>query len=103
MFRIEKKFRGPCGNVNHVVLIDYGIAVGRERAAQTDVRIELAILIEIHDAQRIGPANFSTCGLDVAAQQSEQSRLAATVCANESHSHSRRHVEMNTTASGPAV
>src|SRR4029077_2595356 len=95
MFRIEKKFGGPCGHVNHAILINHGIAVRRERAAQTDVRIKLAILIEIYNSQRIGTADFSTGRLDVSAQEAKQRRLATPVGPHEPHSHPRSNREMD--------
>src|SRR3984893_14591568 len=95
MFGIEKKFRCPGGDMNHAVLINHGIAVRRERAAQTDIRIKLTILIEIDDAQGIGRANSSACGLEVAAEQTKQSGLAAPVRPHEPHPHSRSNGEVD--------
>ena len=76
--------------MNHAILINHGVAFRRQRAAQADVGIELAILVEVHDAQRIGFADFSARGLNVAPQQTKQRGLAAPVRTHKSHAHARR-------------
>src|SRR5271168_201689 len=91
----KEKTRGPCGYVNYAVLIDYRIAVGSKRTTEGDVGIELAILVEVHDAQRIRFLNFSARRKDVAAQQTKQCGLTATVGANESYAHAGLQGEIN--------
>ena len=56
----EQESCRPRRDVNHAVLIDHGIAVRSQRAAQSYIRIELASLIEVHDSQPVGSANFSS-------------------------------------------
>src|ERR1019366_4645214 len=90
-----KELRAPGGHVNHAILINHGIAVRSERAAQSHVRIELAILIEVDHAQRIGLVNLASGGRDFAAKQAQQRRLAAAVRADEADSHSLRQREID--------
>ena len=48
--------------MNHAVPIDDGVAVGGQRAAQGDVGIEVAGLIEVNNAQPVGAANSPPVG-----------------------------------------
>src|SRR5256885_15863852 len=50
IFAGKEKASCPRSNVYHVILINDGIAVRRKRAAQQDVWIEPAVLIEIDHA-----------------------------------------------------
>ena len=74
--------------MNHAIAINHRIAIGRERAAQSELRIEHAILIEVNDAQRIRFANRAAEGCNFAAQKAQQRGLAAAVGADEAHAHS---------------
>src|SRR6202023_2398069 len=70
--RIEEKFRGPGGDVNDAVMIEYRVPVRRKHPAQTDVRIQLAIFffndtatteiytLSLHDALPISVARISS-------------------------------------------
>ena len=82
--------------MNHAVLINHRIAVRRERATQTDVGIEFAILIEVHDAQGIGPADFPArrfrCRRAAAAADVV---FAAAVRTHQPHAHSGSNGEMD--------
>jgi len=73
--------------VNYLLAIDHRVAVWRERAAQRNVRIELAILVEVDDSQALGTADFSGFRFDVATHQTKQRGFAAAVRAHEAHSH----------------
>ncbi len=81
--------------MNHSVLKNYGIAVRRQRAAQADLRIKLAILVEINDAKRIGSANLPPREGRFSAQQAQQRGLAAAVGAYQPNSHSRSNSEID--------
>ena len=74
--------------MNHAVAINDGIAVGRKRTAQCHVRIELAVLIEVHDAQPIGAANLAAVGASSPLQQTQQRCLAAAIRADQPDAHS---------------
>ncbi len=95
MLGIKEKPCRPRSHVNHAVLINHGIAVGRQRAAQTNVGIQHAILVEVHDPQGVRLADFAARWRNVASQQAQQRGLAASVRAHKSHSHPRRDGEMN--------
>src|SRR5207302_1308571 len=76
--RKEKPCR-PCSHVNDAFLVDDRIAVRRERPAQGNIGIQHAILIEVHHSQEIGFTNRSGSCRHLALQQTQQSRLAASV------------------------
>ena len=59
LFAGEEKTRSPRSDVNHAVLIDHGIAVRGQSAAQGLVLIELAVLIEIDDPQIVRASNLA--------------------------------------------
>jgi len=57
--------------VNHAVQINHRIAVWRQRAAQSNIRIKHAILVKIHHAQKVSAADLPAGGLHLSAQQSQ--------------------------------
>ncbi len=59
LFAAEQESCRPRGNVNDPVLINHRIAFGSQSAAQRHVGIEFAGLVEVNDAQPLGPANLS--------------------------------------------
>ena len=59
VFAGERETLAPSRHVNHAVLVDHRVAVGRERAAQRQIRIELAVLVEVDDAQRRRPSDLA--------------------------------------------
>ena len=81
--------------MNHALLINHRIAIRRQGPAQSDVRIKLAILVEVHDSQSLRPANLARRRLDLSTKQPQQSRLAAAVWSDQPHAHARRNAEMN--------
>src|SRR5437899_2619045 len=58
--------------MDHAVLINHGIAVRGQRAAQGDVRIEHAALVKVHHAQKVSAADLSARRLHFTAQQAQQ-------------------------------
>ncbi len=73
--------------MNYLLAIDHRVAVWRERAAQRNVRIELAILVEVDDSQALGSANLAGLRFDVASHETKQGRLAAAVRAHQPNAH----------------
>ena len=92
----EEESRGPGGDVNDAVLIDDGIAVGRERAAQGLIFVELAVLLEVDDAQVGGALDGARGWLKLAGEQAHERGFAAAVGADEADAHSggERKVEV---------
>jgi len=95
IFSRKKKSFGPGTDVDDAILINHRVAVRRERLAQGNVRIEFAVLVEVHYSQSLGTANFAGLWLDVSAQQAQQGCLAAAVWTHQPHSHPGRHAELN--------
>ena len=83
LFAGEEESRRPSGDVDYTIAIDDGIALGRERAAQSYIGIERARLVKVDDAQPIGAANRTGCRSEIATQQAEQSSLAAAIRADQ--------------------
>ena len=48
--------------MDHALAIDHRIAVRRERPPQGEIRIELAVLVEVNDAQVLGALDLAGCG-----------------------------------------
>ena len=61
------------------VLVDDGIAVGRQSLLQCEGKVERAVLVEINDAEIVGGLDFAGLGLDLAAQEAKQGGFAASV------------------------
>ena len=87
-FSGEEETSSPGRDVNHLVLITHRIAVGSECAAQGDVGIELAILVEINDAEIVGLAHGAARGLQFTLEQAKKSGFAATIRSDEADAHS---------------
>src|SRR5262249_55525127 len=51
IFTTKKKASRPSRDVDDAILINDGIAVQRESTTEEHIKIELAILIEVNDAQ----------------------------------------------------
>ena len=90
----EKKPRGPGRHVNHAILISDRVAVRSQGPAQRYIRIQLAVLVEIYNFQRIGFGDFSGRRLDVAAEQAQQRGFAAAVGAHQADAHLGLHDEI---------
>ena len=73
--------------MNHLVLITNRIAVGSERAAQSNVGIELAILVEVDDAEIFRLAHGAARGLQFTLEQAKKRGFAAAIRANEADAH----------------
>ena len=73
--------------MDHAVAIDHRIAVRRERSAQSQIRIDLAALVEVDDAQVFGALDLPLERRDIAAQKLEQRGLAAAIRSHQSDSH----------------
>ena len=87
-FTGEEETRSPRRDMNHLVLITHRIAVGSERATQRNVGVQLAILVEIDDAEIVCLAHGAARGLQFTLEQAKKSGLAATIRANETDAHS---------------
>ena len=85
--RKQKSFR-PRSDVNNAILINHRVAVRRERPAQGNVRIKLAVLVKVHDSQTFGAAHLAGFRFDISAHQAKQSRLAAAVWTDQAYAHS---------------
>ena len=51
-------------------------------------------MVEVHNPQRVSPADLAAGGLDVASQQTEQRGFAAPILSNQPHPHSRSDYEI---------
>ena len=80
--------------MNHAFAINHGVAIGREGAAQSQFRIEHAILVEVNYAQRIRFANRAGGGLNFASQETQQRGFAAAIGTDEAYAHSGGDGEM---------
>ena len=58
-FRRKKKSFGPRSDVDDAILINHRVAVRGKRPAQSHIGIEFAILVEVHNSQSLGAANFA--------------------------------------------
>src|SRR5205807_4732180 len=76
------------------VLIDDGIAVGRQRAFQQNIRVELTILIEIDDAKRIGLLYFSGGRLQIASEKAQKRGFATAIGADQADTHAAGDAEI---------
>src|SRR6266446_812992 len=81
--------------MDDAILINHRVAVPRKRPAQSNIRIEFTILVEVDDSQPLGAANLATFRLDVSAHKPKQRRLAASIGTDQPDSHPRRDAEMN--------
>ena len=88
--------------MNHALVVDDRIAVGRQRAAQGQVRVELAVLIEVDNAQRLGALDRALERREFPAQQAQQRGLAAAVGAGQANAHPRRDGEVRSSKTGGA-
>ena len=86
-FTAEEETRRPRRNMNHLVLITHRIAVGSERAAQSNVGIELAILVEIDDAEIFRLAHGAARGFQFTLEQAKKRGFATAIRANEADAH----------------
>ncbi len=89
--------------MNHLILINDGIAIGREGAAERKIGIEFAVLLEGDDAQGVRFADFAAVGLKITLQQTEQRGLAAAVGAHQADAHSRGDGEVEIFEKGAAA
>src|SRR5450755_2209399 len=80
--------------MNYAILIGDRIAFRRQGPSQSYVLIELAALIEIDDAQPVGPANLSAVRSHLSAQKAQQRSLAASIRTDQSHAHSSGNDEV---------
>ena len=64
--------------MNHAILINHRITIRSQSPPQSDVRIKLAILVEVDDSQSIGPPNLARFRLDLSAKQPQQARRLCT-------------------------
>src|SRR6266436_3071095 len=94
IFAREKETRGPARDVNDSVLINDGIAVWRQRAFQQNIRVELAVLVKVDDAKRVGLLYFSGGGLQIASEKAQESGFATAIGADEADTHAARDVEI---------
>src|SRR5271157_678297 len=89
--------------MQNAVLEDDGVTIGRERAAQRDVRFEHTILIEIDDAQVLGAANLSGLRLEFVAQQAQQRGLTAAIRPDQADARASREGEGEVVEQLPAA
>src|SRR6185312_8925526 len=61
------------------VLINNSIAIRRQSAAQSHIRIQHAILVKVDNAQKVRATNFSVGRLYFSVQQAQQRGFAASV------------------------
>ena len=80
--------------MNHAILVDDRVAVRSQRAPQRHVRIEHAVLIEVHNAQRIRSPDLSRRRLRISQQQAQQRSLAAAVRTDQAHAHAGENREV---------
>ncbi len=80
--------------MDHAVLVDDGVAVGREGAAQGLIAVKLAVLLEVGDAQHVGALDGAGFRLDLAGQQPQQCGFAAAVRSHQADAHACGKVEI---------
>ena len=88
LFLAKEEACGPAGDMLRAVAEHYGVAVGREGAAQRLVEIELiAVLIETRDAQAFGATDFAGIGFDFAGHEAEEAGFTGAIGAEDAHLH----------------
>jgi len=86
--------------VDDAVLIDDGVAVGRERAAQGLGFVKLTVLLEVGDAEIGGALDGARCWLKFAGEQAHEGGLPAAVGADEADTHSCGEMEIEVAEEG---
>jgi hypothetical protein len=89
--------------VNDAILKYDGVSLWGQRAARGRLVVQLTPLVEIHDAQPVGSADFPAPGGEFPAQHAQQGRLSATIRPYQPDPHSRRDDEVQPREEGTST
>jgi hypothetical protein len=83
----EEEFCGVAGDVDDAVLVDDGVGVGREGAAEGEGWVDFAELREVDDAEAVGALDGAGGRGDFSGHGAEDGGFAAAVGADEAELH----------------